>query len=88
MIQVFYTPSFVRQYKKLSPSLRQEVKEKIEEFKQKKNHPKLKVHKLHGELRTFYGFSVNYKIHVVFFWADKNKKTVWLEAVGSHDVYR
>jgi mRNA-degrading endonuclease YafQ of YafQ-DinJ toxin-antitoxin module len=62
------------------------VKEKIKEFRDKNNHKKLKVHKLHAELKDFWSCSVNYKIRIVFYWNDK--KTVWLEAIGGHDIYK
>ncbi len=88
MIRVRYTVSFVRQLKHLEKDLFSEVLEKIELFKNEKNHPFLKVHKLHGRLSGFYSFSVDYKNRVVFEYAPKNKKEVWLHFVGDHDVYK
>ena len=66
MITVGYTGEFIRTYDKLPNALKEEVKERIQLFKDRKNHQRLKVHKLHGDLRIYYGFSVNYRIRVVF----------------------
>ena len=85
-MQVHYKPSFVRSLKKFPPPLREEVLEKIELFKDTKNHKQLKVHKLKGALRGYYSFSVNYRFRVVFMYEKRN--TVVLLAVGDHEVYK
>lgn len=84
-LKVAYTPHFVRQFKALEISLQEEVLEKIELFKNKKNHRLLKVHKLTGRLYKRHGFSVNYKVRIVFSYLAKNE--VALLAVGSHAIY-
>ena len=83
MIDIFYAPSFVRMYKWLPSSLKEEVKEKIDIFKKKENHIKLKVHKLKGNLQNTYSFSVNYQIRIVFEY--ENQHRVNLLYVGNHD---
>ena len=83
MIEICYAPTFVRMYKKLDPSLKEEVKSKILLFQDAKNHTALKTHKLKGVLENTYSFSVNYKIRVVFEY--ENKKSVNLLYVGAHD---
>ncbi len=82
MISILYTPTFVRKYKKLDLHLKTEVVEKIELFRDAKNHARLKVHKLKG-IENTYSFSVNYKIRIIFEY--NNKTTVNLLSVGSHD---
>ncbi len=86
MIEVAYKPSFVREYGNLESSLQEEVKEKIEFFKKRKNHKHLKVHKLKGKLSGRWSFSVNYRYRIVFMWESKQKAV--LLAVGDHDVYK
>lgn len=86
MIECSFTPSFVREFKVLEHDLAEEVLEKIELFKDRKNHKILKVHKLHGSLKTRFSFSVNYKIRIVFEYDSKNE--VAFLAIGDHDVYR
>jgi len=85
-IEVLFKPSFVRQFKILEPELQEEVLEKIEVFRDSKNHKLLKVHKLHGRLARFYSFSVNYKFRIVFNYPDKEKAV--LLAIGDHEVYK
>ena len=83
MFSVRYAPTFIRMYKRLNAHLKEEVKEKIFLFKDEKNHSTLKVHKLKGNLKNIYSFSINYKIRIVFEYEDKT--TVNLLYIGSHD---
>lgn len=87
MIEILYAPTFVRMYKGLDPLLKEEIKEKIELFRKKENHASLKIHKLRGNLKNAYSFSVNYQIRIVFEY--ENKNSINLLYVGSHDnLYR
>ena len=85
MINVVYTPIFVRQYKKLPEALQEEIKEKTSLFEEDPSHPFLKTHKLKGRLKGYSSFSVNYEYRIVFEWDDK--ETAALLRVGDHDVY-
>lgn len=86
MLRIGYTASFVRRFKKLDAELQREVKEKIEEFKNHKNHRTLKVHKLGGRMEGRNAFSINFSDRIVFEWS-KDKKTAYLLDVGDHGVY-
>ncbi|MBP9817028.1 MAG: type II toxin-antitoxin system mRNA interferase toxin, RelE/StbE family [Candidatus Pacebacteria bacterium] len=86
MIEVGYKPAFIRQYKKLPKALQDEVVDKIELFKNLKNHQTLRVHKLKGELAGYLSFSVNYKYRIVFTWEKVNSSAALL-AVGDHSLY-
>lgn len=85
-MHVFFKPTFVRQYKNLEPQLQEEITEKIELFKNPRNHRHLKVHKLKGPLSGRYSFSVNYKIRIVFSYL--SKKEAVLLTLGDHSVYK
>lgn len=85
-MEIYYKPSFIKQYKKLPKDLQQEVKEKIALFEKDPRHSFLKTHKLSGHLKGFYSFSVNYAYRIVFEYLTK-KKIAFL-AVGDHDVYK
>jgi len=83
-MEIEYKPTFIKQYACLGSSLKEEIKEKIELFKDEKNHKQLKVHKLKGKLSKYYGFSVNYKYRIVFAYQSKSQAT--LLAIGNHDL--
>lgn len=81
-ISIQYAPTFIRMYKRLPPSLKEEVREKIAQFQDHTNHEALRVHKLKN-LKQTYAFSVNYHTRVVFQY--ENKLLVSLLYVGTHD---
>ena len=85
-VEVYFKPTFIRNLKLLECGLQDEVFQKIELFKDKKNYKQLNVHKLKGPLSGRYSFSVNYKIRIVFQYISK-KEVVFL-AIGDHDVYK
>jgi mRNA-degrading endonuclease YafQ of YafQ-DinJ toxin-antitoxin module len=83
MLELVYAPSFIKAYNKLEKALQEEVEEKVELFKNREHHKKLKVHKLQG-FQDKFSFSVNYRIRIVFKYGDDT--TVYLLLVGSHDA--
>ncbi len=86
MVKVAYTPTFLKEFKKLEKDLQNEAIEKIELFEEGVQHPFLKTHKLKGKLKDRYSFSVNYKTRIVFQYL--SKKDVIFLAIGDHDVYK
>lgn len=82
---VSFKPTFLRQYKRLIPSLQQEIKEKIALFKENPTHPFLKTHKLQGHLKGKYSFSINYAFRIIFEYESKDE--VVLLYVGNHKIY-
>ena len=85
-MEILYKPTFIRQFNKLEELLQNEVLEKIELFKDKKNNKLLKVHKLHGRLAKHYSFSVNYSYRIVFNYLTKDKAVLF--TIGDHDIYK
>lgn len=81
-----YKPSFVREFKKLSVELQEEVLERIDLFKDAENHQKLKMHKLKGRLADVYSFSVTYSHRIVFSF--ESKEVAVFLAIGTHEVYK
>ena len=86
-MEIFYKPSFVRAFQRLEKDLQDEVIEKVTRFKDVNSHKSLKVHALHGELKGFYSFSVNYRYRIVFVFA-RGKREAHLIAIGDHKVYQ
>jgi len=90
MIEIIYSPNFLRRLKKIKTKdqrLFEEIFEKVELFKNVDKHKALKVHKLHGRMRLWHSLSVNYKIRIVFKYSKKKSEANLLD-VDSHDVYR
>ena len=86
MLTISFKATFVKRMNKIEKELVDEVFEKVELFKNEKNHKVLKVHKLHGKFSGCYGFSVNYKTRIVFEYETKNE-VVFLD-IGDHDLYK
>lgn len=84
-MEVSYTRVFVKRLSKYDGEFNGIILEKIEEFKDPKNHEHLKIHKLHGKFSKFFSFSINYKTRIVFEYV--SKKEVALLSIGDHDVY-
>jgi plasmid maintenance system killer protein len=87
-MNVSYAPQFRRQFRKLHPEFQEEVIEKIELFKDPKNHKQLKVHKLKGALKNRQSFSVNYQYRILFQYLDKGKSEAVLLTIGDHEIYK
>jgi mRNA-degrading endonuclease YafQ of YafQ-DinJ toxin-antitoxin module len=58
----------------------------MEAFANTDNHQSLKVHKLNGPQKHQHGFSVNYKIRIVFTFISTEEAV--LTAIGSHKIYK
>lgn len=86
MIKVFFSRRFIRLYGSLDLTLKTEVKEKIESFRNRNNHLRLKVHKLHGPLKDSFSFSVNHRLRVLFKYLTDSQ--VILVAIDDHDIYK
>lgn len=86
MIAVAYKPAFIRQLKKLPKALQAEAIQKVELFKNPKEHKVLGVHKLHGNLKDTWSFSVNYRYRIIFIWETRNTSAILL-AIGDHSLY-
>ncbi|NCS98962.1 type II toxin-antitoxin system mRNA interferase toxin, RelE/StbE family [Candidatus Parcubacteria bacterium] len=86
-MKIFYTKHFIKQYKKLTPSLKKKTKLSINKFQKNPKNKTLKAHKLSGQLSGFYSFSVDYRYRVVFEIDKKNNQIILLK-VGGHQIYQ
>jgi addiction module RelE/StbE family toxin len=84
-MKIFYLKKFIKQYKKLPISIKKIAEEKEEIFRKNPFNPKLKTHKLHGDLKGFFSFSINHNIRIIFDF-DENKN-VRFYTIGNHDIY-
>ncbi len=85
MITVGFTPEFFRRLKKLNPQLQELAFGRIDLFREKNNHRRLEVHKLHGKYAGFFGFSVDNKYRIMFEWISSGEAR--LHTVGDHSIY-
>jgi addiction module RelE/StbE family toxin len=85
-MEIHYKPSFLRDFKKFSLQAQTDAKDKIDLFRDIRNHEHLQVHKLKGKLKEYYSFSVTYSHRIVFTYQDKS--TIVFIAIGDHDIYK
>ncbi|MBI5470375.1 hypothetical protein HY968_03620 [Candidatus Kaiserbacteria bacterium] len=85
MITVGFTPEFFRNLKRLSPKLQESAFKRIELFRNRNNHQRLKVHKLKGKYIGFFAFSIDRKNRIMFEWISDQEAR--LHTVGDHSIY-
>jgi proteic killer suppression protein len=84
-MKILYSPKFIRQYKKLSSEIKDRFEAKEGVLRANPFDNRLKTHKLNGDLKDYWAFSIDYEIRVIFLFIDSN--TIRLELVGDHDIY-
>lgn len=84
--QIRYSSKFERSYKKLplAEKIFAEEKEKI--FRQNAFDRKLKAHKLKGDLKHLWSFTITYSYRVVFKFVKKD--IVLFYDIGDHRIYQ
>jgi addiction module RelE/StbE family toxin len=86
MTEVAFSSSFKRAFKKRIAG-RKELEAKfwrhVEVFTRDPHDARLRTHKLSGELRDFWSFSVEYDVRVVFQFSAKNRAL--FTDIGTHD---
>ena len=85
-MEIEYSSHFTMAYERLSLRVQRFAEKKELIFKDNPFDLRLKTHKLHGKLKSFYSFSINSKIRIVFKFINR-EKVVFLD-VGDHNIYR
>ena len=89
MTQIFFSSSFKRAFKKRikgQKDLEEKFWRRVEIFKTNPRDPRLQTHKLSGELREHWSFTVEYDLRVVFQFASANVAV--FQDIGTHnEVY-
>jgi len=86
MIEITFYPAFVKSYQKktkYNPTLAKNFMEKIDIFKENPFDNRLKTHKLSGNLKELYSFSIDYYHRIILSFYETDK--VIFEYFGSHD---
>jgi addiction module RelE/StbE family toxin len=84
-MEIRYRNRFVKEYKKLSPAIKNAAKKKEIIFRKNPFDSRLKTHKLSGPLDGFLAFSVSQKYRIIFAFAQKD--IVEFYSIGNHDIY-
>ncbi len=83
--RIYYTSNFARKVRKLPKGLKNEIKKREEIFRNDPFNPLLKTHKLKGQLKDFWAFSLTYSHRVLFEFTKKDE--VLFYDVGDHRIY-
>ena len=85
-MKVAFSSSFKRAYKKRIKGQKEKEEaffKKMEIFIDEPYHPQLRTHKLSGQLKDLWSFSIDYNIRVIFYFVDEQH--VIFENIGTHD---
>ncbi len=85
-MQIIYSSKFKREYKKLTSELKTSAKKKEKIFRKNPFQASLNTHKLSGDLKDFWSFSISYSHRIIFEFAPK--EVIHFHSVGSHDIYK
>ena len=85
-MKIFYTKKFEREYKKLGKNIKLKIESRENVFRKNPHSSTLKTHKLSGELKDFWSFSVDFNCRIVFEFVDSGN--VFFHSIGDHDIYK
>jgi len=83
--EIYYSSEFKKKVKKYS-HLKKTIIQRINLFKKNPFDLRLKTHKLSGELKDYWSFSINYNIRILFEFISDRK--VGFVDIGSHEIYK
>ncbi len=83
--EIKYSSHFRRAMKKLPKNLKAEVLERELIFKRNFSDPRLKTHKLNGNLKQFWAFSITDSFRIMF--ATDGKGVITFVDVDNHGIY-
>lgn len=84
--RVFLSPRFERELKHLPRYIHVLAKKKDKLFRQNAFHPSLETHKLGGEFKEHWAYSVNREYRVLFYFTDDH--SVLYVNIGTHEIYK
>ena len=85
-MEIYYSPKFKRQYKKLPLSVKNQAEQVEKLFRLNPFNPKLKTHKLSGRFNIYLSFSIDYQNRIIFEFYRKGM--VRFHSVGDHSIYK
>lgn len=84
-MEIFYSPQFSKEYKKLPFEIKEKAREKEKVFRKNSFDSRLKTHKLQGRLGNFWAFSIDFRYRIIFKFQEDDK--VKFYTVGDHSLY-
>ena len=81
-MELHYSSSFKKQYKKLPVKMREQFKTRLILFVQNQNSPQLHIHKLNGVYEGLWSINITGDFRAVFDKIQEN--AVFFEAIGTH----
>lgn len=83
------SPLFLRKAKRLlksNPQLRDQIETALEELQEDPFQPKLKTHRLNGDLQRYWSSKAGYDLRIVFkIVAEDGENLIYLHTIGTHD---
>lgn len=86
MIDISYTSKFEKNFKRFDVTVKGKIKNRVEIFQADPYDPRLKTHKLSGQLKDYYAFSINHSYRILFIF--ENSDSVTFIDVGTHSIYK
>lgn len=84
--KVYLSPYFEKNFSILPDKIQKLAREKDRLFRKDAFHPLLRTHKLHGEFKDYWAYSVNYEYRVLFYF-DTDHAVTYLN-IGTHEIYK
>lgn len=84
--KIYYTSRFEKRFKKLPKRVQKLAVKKEKLFRMDPANVALKTHKLTGELKDYYSFSINYQYRIMLKF-EKAGDVVFV-GVGTHSIYK
>lgn len=84
--RVFTSSYFERRFKRLPRRLQELARKKDKLFREDAFHPSLETHKLGGEFKNDWAYSINKQYRVHFYFIDDH--TVMYVNIGTHEIYK
>jgi len=85
-MEIHLSSRFKKSFRKLHPQIQKKAVLKTSVFKDNPFTPKLDTHKLHGEKKEEWAFSVDYSYRISFVFVENN--TILFTDIGTHDMYK
>ena len=86
IIKIYPTSHFVKAYKKLPGNIKARAKQQERKFLSDPLDTSIRTHKLKGELKGFWSYSINYQYRILFRFLRGNEVVYY--DIGTHEIYR